>query len=381
MAEDVQIYKGLQGVVIDESSLSFIDGAAGKLLYAGYKIEDLAANAKYEEIVFLLWNGKLPTKAELEALRQDIASQAALPDGIINMLKATPKDANAMAVLRTATSALAYYDADAEDLSPEALRRSATRLAGQMTNICATWVRIRGGKEPIAPREDLWLAENFIHMLKGEVDDAAADAINAYMVLLTEHGMNASTFTSRVVSSTMSDIYSAITAGIGALKGALHGGANTAAMDMFIEIGEVENVDSWFDKYIATKERRIMGIGHRVYKALDPRAAVLRERAEALAASSGNAKWYDIAVKLAERARSDSYFIDRNLFPNVDYYSAIVLYTLGLDTDMFTPLFAMSRIAGWSSHVIEQLGDNKLMRPKVQYTGAFDLEYVRLEDR
>lgn len=381
MAEQAQIHKGLAGVVIDESRMSYIDGEAGKLLYAGYRIEDLAAKAKFEEVVYLLWHDKLPNQAELEDLRKDIAVHAPLPEPIIDLLKATPKDAEPMSVLRTATSALAFYDDDADSHEHDSLLRSAILLTGRMTAITATWVRLRQGKAPIPPRDDLWLAENFIYMLTGETDSVAADAMNAYMVLLTEHGMNASTFTARVVTSTLSDLYSAITAAIGTLKGALHGGANTAAMNMFIEIGDPDKVDEWFDRHIATHERRIMGIGHRVYKALDPRAAVLRDRAQALAHSSGNDKWYEIAVKLADRARGDSYFIERNLFPNVDYYSAIVLYTLGLDTDMFTPMFAMARIGGWSAHVMEQAADNRLMRPKVLYTGAHDLEWVPLEQR
>jgi citrate synthase len=378
---EAAIYKGLKGVVIDESRLSFIDGEVGKLIYSGYKIEDLAAHAKYEEVVFLLWENRLPNRAELETLRQQIADNADLPQPVIDMLHMFPKDSEPMAVLRTATSALALYDAEAEDPSVEADRHKALRLTGQITNICANWVRIRQGKEMIAPRKDLWLAENFVYMLTGQLDAAEADAINAFMVLLTEHGMNASTFVARAVTSTESDMYSAITAAIGSLKGPLHGGANTAAMEMFIEIGSPDNVDHWFDTEVKEHGRKIMGIGHRVYKALDPRAAVLRERAEAQAKSSGNTTWYDIAVRLADRARGDEYFISRNLYPNVDYYSAIVLYTLGLDVDMFTPMFAMSRIAGWSAHVIEQLTHNALMRPQVLYTGAMDLEYVPLDQR
>jgi citrate synthase len=382
MSEQVTIHKGLDNVVIDESKLSLVNGTEGKLVYSGYKIEDLAAHALYEEIVFLLWEGRLPNATELETLRGEIARAAVLPQPIIDMLKATPKDANPMAVLRTVMSALAYYDADAEDNSPAALRRKATRLTGQCTTICAAWPRIRRGEDIIAPREDLNLSQNFIYMLTGEANDpTASDAINAFMVLLTEHGMNASTFVGRATTSTGADMHSAIVSAIGTLKGPAHGGANTEAMKMFIEIGEPENVQQWFDDNIKSGKRRIMGIGHRVYKALDPRAAVLFERARDLASGSRSSKWFDISVQLAELARADQYFIERNLYPNVDYYSAIVLYTLNLDMDMFTPLFAMSRMAGWTAHIMEQQANNRLMRPDVLYTGPMDLEWVPVEQR
>jgi citrate synthase len=382
MSEQVTIHKGLDNVVIDESKLSLVNGTEGKLVYSGYKIEDLAAHALYEEIVFLLWEGRLPNATELETLRGEIARAAVLPQPIIDMLKATPKDANPMAVLRTVMSALAYYDADAEDNSPAALRRKATRLTGQCTTICAAWPRIRRGEDIIAPREDLNLSQNFIYMLTGEANDpTASDAINAFMVLLTEHGMNASTFVGRATTSTGADMHSAIVSAIGTLKGPAHGGANTEAMKMFIEIGEPENVQQWFDDNIKSGKRRIMGIGHRVYKALDPRAAVLFERARDLASGSRSSKWFDISVQLAELARADQYFIERNLYPNVDYYSAIVLYTLNLDMDMFTPLFAMSRMAGWTAHIMEQQANNRLMRPDVLYTGPMDLEWVDADQR
>lgn len=378
---DVQIHKGLDNVVIDESRLSLVNGTEGKLIYSGYKIEDLAAHALYEEIVFLLWDGRLPTRAELESLRAQIAAGAALPGPVLDLLRALPKDANPMAVLRTAASMLALYDPDAENSAPDANRRKATRLTGQIATICAAWPRIRKGQEPIAPRQDLTLAENYIYMLTGKVEKEAADAINAFMVLLTEHGMNASTFVARATTSTKADMHSAIVSAIGTLKGSLHGGANTEAMNMFIEIGSVENVEPWFQKYIKSGERKIMGIGHRVYKALDPRANVLRDRAEALARASGNGTWFDIAEKLENLARADQYFIDRKLYPNVDYYSAIVLYTLDLDVDMFTPLFAMSRIAGWTAHIMEQTANNRLMRPDVLYTGPMDLAWTPLDQR
>ncbi len=374
--------KGLAGVSIGDSRLSLVNGAEGKLIYSGYKIEDLAAHALYEEVVYLLWNGRLPNKQELEELRSGIAAQAAAYPEVIAHLKQYPKDANAMAVLRTAVSELAFYDPDSEKYDMEALRRKAIRLTGQVTTLCAAWARIREGKEPVAPRADLTLAQNFMYMLTdAEPQQTAVDAMNAYMVLLTEHSMNASTFASRVTVSTGSDMHSAIVSAIGTLKGPAHGGANTEAMKMFMEIGDPANVQKWFDENIKTGNRRIMGIGHRVYKALDPRAAILHDRAKKLAAASGNSKWFDIAEQLAALARSDQYFIERNLYPNVDYYSAIALYTLNIDIDMFTPLFALSRMGGWTAHIMEQVKDNRLIRPSADYVGPLDLPWVAVEDR
>lgn len=377
-----QVMKGLEGVVVAETKTSLVDGQNGVLIYGGYKIEDLAENALFEDVVFLLWNERLPKADELETIRRDIAVGAALPQGIVDMLKAFPKDADPMAVLEATVAALAFYDPDGKDNSLEATRRKAVRLTGQITTICAAWDRIRKGQEPVAPRSDLTLAQNFMYMLTGaEPDKTASDAINVYLVLLAEHGMNASTFTTRVITATGSDIHSAVVGGIGALKGPSHGGANAEAMRMFLEIGSPENVENWFNTNIKSGGRRIMGIGHRIYKTLDPRANILEQHARALATSSGNTRWFDIAYKLAQTAAQDSYFIERKLYPNVDYYSAIVLYTLNLDIDMFTPLFAMSRMAGWSAHIFEQMANNRLIRPDVNYTGPMDLTWVPIDER
>lgn len=380
MAEPAK--KGLEGIVVAESKTSLVNGSEGKLVYNGYSIETLAANALFEEVAFLLWNERLPNKAELENLRASIAAEAVLPAEFLTQLKNYPKKADPMAMLRTAVSALAMYDADSEDNSAEANRRKAIRLTGQITTICAAWDRIRNGKEPIAPRKDLNLAQNFVYMLSGKDPDvSASDAINVYLVLLAEHGMNASTFASRVTVATGSDMHSGIVSGIGTLKGPSHGGANAEAMNMFLEIAEPAQVESWFKKNIKEGDRRIMGIGHRIYKALDPRAAILEDKAKALAESSGNQKWFQIAKKLADTARADQYFIERKLYPNVDYYSAIVLYTIHLDVDMFTPLFAMSRVVGWSAHIMEQFANNRLIRPDVNYVGPMGLAWVPVEQR
>jgi citrate synthase len=381
MAEAVAS-KGLEGVVVADTKTSMVNGIEGILIYGGYRIEDLAAHASFEEVAFLLWNSRLPNQSELNKLRKDIIDNAVLPDDIIAMMKALPKDAPAMSILRTVVSALALYDPEAEDMSIEAAKRKSVRLTGQITTACAAWARIIAGKEPLAPRNDLNLAENFVYMITAaDPDPAASDAVNVYLVLLADHGLNASTFTARVVTGTNADMHSAVVAAIGALKGPAHGGANSAAMRTFLEIGDPDNVEKWFVDNVKNGGRRIMGIGHRVYKALDPRGGVLKQKAEALAHSSGNTRWFDIASKLEKTARADQYFIDRNLYANVDYYSAIVLYTLNLDVDMFTPLFAMSRIAGWTANIIEQMENNRLIRPKAEYVGPMDLEWTPISER
>ncbi len=373
---------GLEGIVVGDSTTSLVDGAEGKLIYTGYSIEDLAAHALFEEVEYLLWNERLPNQAELDELVKAIAVGGTLPEGIIKLMKDIPTDANPMGVLRTVVSALAHFDPDSENnTDKDVAKQKAIRLTGQITAATAAWERIREGMEPIQPREDYNLAQNFVYMLKGEEpDETTWRAINVYLVLLAEHGMNASTFTSRVVTATISDMHSAITAAISALKGPAHGGANTAAMNQFLDIGEPDNVENWFQTNIKDGHGRIMGIGHRVYKAPDPRGSILKEQARALAEGSGNTKWFEIAENLEQRARQDDFFIERNLFPNVDYYSAIVLYTLGIPVDSFTPLFAMSRIAGWTAHVIEQMG-GRLIRPKSNYVGPMDLEYVPVAER
>ncbi len=373
---------GLEGVVVADITTSIVNGEEGKLLYSGYKIEDLAENALFEEVIYLLWHVRLPNKRELEQFRADIATNATLPDGILAILKALPNGSNPMAVLRTAVSALAHYDTDSENLTDKDIARAkAKRMIGQITSIVAAWGRIRRGQQPVPPRVDLNLAENFLYMLTGhEPDPAAADGVNTYLVLLAEHGMNASTFSSRVTTATGADMHSAVVSAIGTLKGPAHGGANTEAMKMFLEIDSPENVEAWFQREVKEHGRRIMGIGHRVYKAHDPRAAILKVKAKTLAQSAGNTHWLDVAQKLEDLALADEYFIERKLYPNVDYYSAIMLYTLDLDLDMFTPLFAMSRIAGWTAHIIDQMG-GRLIRPRANYVGPKDLVWKPIDQR
>jgi citrate synthase len=374
--------KGLQNVVVGQTKLSFIDGAQGKLIYAGYKIEDLAEHTSFEEVVHLLWQGKLPTASQLATLHNALQAVAALPPAVIALMKTLPKDATAMSVLRTVVSALSLYDPKADDNSLEENQRKALSLTAKTPTIVAAWERIRLGLEPVVPRPDLSLAANFLYMMRGKPASAREIAvIDAYFVLLSEHGMNASTFSARVTTSTLSDMYSAITTAIGTLKGAAHGGANQEAMNMFFEIGDATLVESWFNENVKTGKKRVMGMGHRVYKALDPRAAVLKNKARIMAEETNNLKWFTLAEKLDNYARADPDFIKKNLYANVDYYSAIALYTLGIPMDQFTPLFAIARVPGWCAHILEQWNDNRLIRPDVEYVGPTGLEWVPIEKR
>lgn len=374
--------KGLANVVVGQSKLSLVNGAEGKLIYRGYKIEDLAEHASFEEVIYLLWQGALPTQFQLVTLTKALQGEASLPEGVIEIMKRFPHDATPMSVLRTVVSMLSLYDPNADNNSPAENQRKALSLTAKVPTITAAWERIRAGKEPLAPHHDLGLAANFLYMLRGTMPDANETAvIDAYLVLLSEHGMNASTFSARVTTSTLSDMYSAITTAIGTLKGAAHGGANEEAMRMFFEIGEAAHVETWFNENVKTGKRRVMGMGHRVYKALDPRAAVLKSKSRIMAEATNNLKWYDLASKLEKYARQDEEFIKKNLYANVDYYSAIALYTLGIPMDQFTPLFAIARIPGWSAHVLEQWADNRLIRPDVEYVGPMDLEWVPIEKR
>jgi citrate synthase len=374
--------KGLQNVVVGQSRLSLVNGAEGKLIYAGYKIEDLAEHASFEEVIHLLWQGKLPNRWQLTMITKALQAEAALSPEIIALMKSFPKAATPMSVLRTVVSALALWDPKADDNSPDENQRKAILLTAKTPTIVAAWERIRNGLEPIAPRSDMGLAANFLYMFKGtDPKPQEVAVLDAYLVLLSEHGMNASTFAARVTTSTLSDMYSAISTAIGTLKGTAHGGANEEAMKMFFEIGEAEHVESWFNENVKTGKRRVMGMGHRVYKALDPRAAVLKSKSRIMAEATGNLRWYDLASKLDKYARQDEDFIKKNLYANVDYYSAIALYTVGIPLDQFTPLFAIARVPGWSAHIMEQWADNRLIRPDVDYIGPMDLEWKPIDQR
>lgn len=363
------------------TSSSFVDGTKGVLIYRGYDIRDLGPNATFEEVVYLLWNDELPNAHELDLFKAALESKRALPDPLLNLMLRYPWHGHPMSVLRTAVSTLGIIDRDADDLTPDGAREKALYLTAVIPTIIAAWERIRNGKEPIPPRAGLSHAANFLYMLDGkEPNSDAVRALDSYLVMLADHGFNASTFSARVTASTGTDFYSAITSAIGTLKGPAHGGATQRAMEQFIDAAQRGDVPAWFEESRAAG-KRIMGIGHRVYKVEDPRARILRPLAEKLADSSGTSKWFGIAREIEMLARADEYFVERDLYANVDYYSAVVLYTIGLPIDQFTCIFTMSRIAGWSSQVLEQLADNRLIRPKEGYVGKRDQIYVPLGER
>ena len=379
--QQAQVIRGLEGVYVSTTELSLVDGEKGRLFYRGYAIEDLAARGSFEETAHLLWYGHLPSRSELEAFTRQLAQSRSLPTQLYCVLYDLPRETPPVTAMRTLVSALAAWEPRADDTSPEAEQYHARRLTATFTTMTAALQRIRQGEEPVAPRQDLSHAANFLYMLHGEEPSAtAARAMDKFLILYADHGFNASTFTARVTASTMSDMYSAVTAALSALKGPLHGGAMEAAMRQFLEIGSPDNVDAWFEQAMAQK-RRIMGIGHRVYKTWDPRAKILREEARALAAESDEPQWFEVAERLAERALNHPYFQERRLFPNVDYYGGLVAYYLGFPPELYTILFAVSRVAGWTAHVIEQHADNRLIRPRAKYVGPTDMTYVPVDAR
>ncbi len=368
--------KGLDGIVAAQTALSSIDGQRGILTYRGINIHELAEEARYEEVVYLLWYGKLPNRQELAHLEARLAANRPIPDQIITILRNTPDNAVPMVVLRNAVSALAMFDPDAEDISPEATRRKAERLTAQMGTILTAYHRLRHGLEPIDPDPRLDHTSNLLYMLTGDQPDPAyVKALDLYQVLLADHGMNASTFTARVVASTQADLHSAVTAALGALKGPLHGGAAEATMRTLFEIGEIDKADAFVENAFKTK-RKIMGIGHRIYKTGDPRAVHLQKHSQLLGERRGEVKWFHI-LKEVEQAVLKY----RQLYPNVDFFSSTMLYYIGIPVDMFTPMFAASRIAGWSAHVIEQYYDNVLIRPQSEFIGPEEQHYIPIDER
>ena len=358
--------KGLADVVALDSGISSIDGQAGTLLYRGYSIEDLAANASFEEVAYLLWNDDLPTQAELDGLKAQLAAERAVsPDVIDHLRHHTPADSNPMAVLRTVVSMLAHHDAEADDHDRDADVRTAIRLTAKMPTVVAAFDRIRKGLDPIAPTGEGSAAAEFLRMLTGEEPGPSAEAImDAALVLHAEHGLNASTFAARVIGATMSDMYSAVAGAIGALKGPLHGGANIRVMSMLLEIDEgQQSTEDYVAAKLAAKEK-IMGIGHRVYRTLDPRATILRDMLEDLSDEKGDRKWLEMSDAIRQTVLDQ-----KGLNANVDFYSASVYYLLGIERDLYTPIFALSRITGWTAHLLEQWADNRLIRPRAGYNG------------
>jgi citrate synthase len=369
--------RGLEGVVALDSELSFINGAAGELIYRGYDIHDLAENVSFEEVAYLLWKGALPRQEQLDELNSQLQAERELPDGLIELLRGMPRNATPMAALRTAVSALSLFDEEAEDMSPEANFRKAVRLTARTPTIIAAFDRLRKGKEPVAPRGEGSIAFDFLYMLNDEEPGEAAErTFDVCLVLHADHGLNASTFTGRVIGSTLSDIYSAVTGAIGALKGPLHGGANQEVMRTLLEIDRSGKDPVEFVREKLANKERIMGFGHRVYKTLDPRAAILREMVEDLSEEKDARKWYDISVKIM-----DTMHEEKGLYPNVDFFSASVYHMLGIDIDLFTPIFALSRTSGWTAHLLEQWTENRLIRPRAEYVGPRELKVAPIETR
>ncbi|MBK8316864.1 MAG: citrate synthase [Acidobacteria bacterium] len=372
---------GLRDVVAAPSSICFIDGEKGILVYGGYNIHELAENSTFEEVVYLLWNGRLPNKVELEALNQELVSHRGIPAAVIGLIKAFPKDAVPMDALRTAVSALSFYDPDHGDNSPEACRRKAIRLTAQVATIVAAIDRVRNGKEPLDPKPGLSHAANFLYMLNGRDPlDVETRAFDIALILHADHEFNASTFAARVTAGTLADLYAAITSAIGALSGPLHGGANEQVMRMLLEIGSMENVDGFVRKKLDAGQK-IMGIGHAVYKTEDPRATYLRSMSEAIGKRQGDTKWFDISHRIEEIVVGEMTQKEKPIRANVDFYSASTYYMLGIPVDLYTPIFAVSRISGWTAHVLEQYANNKLIRPRSEYLGEMNLKYVPIDQR
>ena len=370
--------KGLAGVIAAETSLSSVDGQNGVLTYRGINIHDLAGRVSFEEAAYLLWNGRLPKQAELKAFQQELAANRDLPAAVAEHIAGSPVEATPMDVLRTAVSALAYYDPETADISIEATHRKGVRLMAKFPTIAAAIQRRREGKPAVAPKADLGHAANFLYMLHGgEAQNALQnDAMNLYLVLLADHSFNASTFTARVAASTNADLHAAVTAAIGALKGNLHGGAAEATMNMLLEIGSRDKVESFVAHAFETK-RKIMGIGHRIYKSGDPRASHLLEWSRRMEEAQGRGANYVDMAKGVEAA----VLTHRELYPNVDFFSAPMLYYLGIPIELDTCVFAISRVAGWTAHVIEQYNEATLIRPNAQYIGPKDQAFVALDQR
>ena len=368
--------EGLRGVVAAQSAIGDVNGIEGKLIYQGYDIHDLAEHSTFEEVVYLLWNGKLPNQAELDEHVARIRRNYEAPAEVIALMKQYPKESDPMDVLRTAVSTLDLYDPKGQGTDRESAVGAAVRITGQIGTIAAAWDRIRNGKDVIAPDKSLSIAENFLYMLRGEKPDAdEARMFDIALILHADHELNASTFTTRVVAGTLADMYGAVTAGIAALSGPLHGGANTNVMKMLIEIDDPAKIDAWVDDALASK-KKIMGIGHAVYKTEDPRATWLRKFSKQMADKKGESKWYEMSQRIEQLMLEK-----KGMYPNVDFYSASTYYLMGIPLDLYTPIFAVSRISGWTGHILEQYGNNKLIRPRAEYIGKRDQKYAPIGDR
>ena len=370
--------KGLEGIVATASSICYIDGERGVLAYRGIDIHELAENSTFEEICYLLWFGKLPNRRELSELRDALAAARKLDPAILNLLRQAPRHALPMDVLRTAVSALAFYDPQEKQNDREANVQKSIRLTSQIAMLVAYYDRIRKGKQLVEPDRSLSHAANFLLMLNGEPPSKTAErALDIALILHADHELNASTFAARVTAATLSDMHSSITSGLGALKGPLHGGANEAAFKMMEAIDQQGADPVAYVKNLLGQKKKISGFGHRVYHTEDPRATHLRQMSHDLGHSSGQSKWFEYSRKIEEYMNRE-----KKLNANVDFYSASTYHVLGIDTDLFTPLFAVSRISGWTAHVLEQLADNRLIRPRAEYVGPqYPAPYTPIDRR
>ncbi|MCT9094561.1 citrate synthase [Haloarchaeobius sp. HME9146] len=378
MSDDLK--KGLEGVLVAESDLSFIDGDEGRLIYRGYAIEDLARDASYEEVLYLLWHGKLPNREELDDFTAQMAAERHVDEGVMETVRElAEQDEEPMAALRTTVSQLSAYDPDADaDSTDEAANlRKGRRITAKIPTILAAFVRIRNGDDPVEPRDDLSHAANFLYMLNDEEpDDVLAETFDMALVLHADHGLNASTFTTMVISSTLADLHSTIPGGIGALSGSLHGGANQDVMEALLELEESgKDPVEWVEDRLDAGER-VPGFGHRVYNVKDPRAKILSEKSEELGQAAGTPQWHDYSVAIEEYLTAE-----KGLAPNVDFYSASTYYQMGIPIDIYTPIFVMSRVGGWIAHVLEQYDDNRLIRPRARYVGPMDEDFVDVDER
>lgn len=371
------INKGLDGIVAFSTHKSFIDGQKGELIYDGYNIETLAENATFEEVCFLLWNDRLPNQDELDALNEQMQSERTLPDTVLDYIQNTSKSAEPMAVLRTGVSMLADSYEVETDKNKKQWVNKAIAITAKMPTIVAAFDRVRNGKDPVDPLSDKSTAHNFLYMLNGEhPGEQAEKTMDLCLILHAEHGMNASTFTSRTICATESDMFSSITGAIGALKGPLHGGANQAVMNMLLDIEEQDADPVEYIKERLANKEKIMGFGHRVYKTMDPRAKILRGMSKQLSEETGHTELYEWSEAILETMKGD-----KNIDPNVDFFSATVYYSMGIKPDLYTCIFTMSRVSGWTGHFIEQAENNRLIRPRALYVGEKNLDWVRVEDR
>ncbi|MFB6103235.1 MAG: citrate synthase [Haloplanus sp.] len=375
-----EVKRGLEGVTVFESRLSYIDGDAGKLGYRGYAIEDFAHEASYEEVLSLLWNGEWPTRAEHDEFAARLAAERDLDPAVYDLIaELADRDEDPMAAMRTVTSVLSAYDPDtgAEPSDREANLAKGCRITAKLPTALAAFDRLRNGDDPVTPREDLHHAENFLYMLNGdEPDDVAAETFDTALVLHADHGLNASTFSAMVTTSTLSDLHSGVTSAIGTLAGELHGGANENVMRMLKEIDESDAEPREWIESAVDDGQRIPGFGHRVYNVRDPRANILAEYSERLGEASGDPRWYEYSVAI------EDYMAEENgLAPNVDFYSASMYYQMGIPMDLYTPIFSLSRVGGWIAHMLEQYEDNRLIRPRARYVGDRDREFVPIDQR